>query len=227
MITIDNVTKQYGVFKALDDVSFHVRKGECIGLLGPNGSGKSTLYRCILGIQLYEGTIRVDGADPLSAGKSVRKNIGYMPQQASLHSDLTVKQTLQWYSELRSGSMTTALAMLERVNLSDVQNLKVGELSGGMRQRLSFVIALLGNPKLLLLDEPTASMDRLSQRTLLSWLYELHFEGKTIIFSTHLEQDILGIIDRTITLDQGKVASLTEEVFGKIQEIVTVPPSHF
>ncbi|HET9136412.1 MAG TPA: ABC transporter ATP-binding protein [Candidatus Kapabacteria bacterium] len=221
MITIDRVTKQYGAFKALDEVSFHVKDGECIGLLGPNGSGKSTLYRCILGTHLYEGTIRIGGKDPLADGKHVRKNIGYMPQQASLHGDLTVRQTLQWYSELRSGSMSNALAMLERVNLSDALKLKVAELSGGMRQRLSFIVALLGDPTYLLLDEPTASMDHRSQRELLTWLYELRSEGKTIIFSTHLEQDILGIIDRTITLDQGKVVSQTESILGEMQEVIS------
>ncbi len=225
MITIDGVTKQYGAFKALDDVTFHVKDGECIGLLGPNGSGKSTLYRCILGIHLYEGTIRVAGKDPLTEGTSVRKKIGYMPQQASLHGDLTVRQTLQWYSELRSGSMSNALAMLERVSLSDTLKVKVAELSGGMRQRLSFIIGLLGDPQFLLLDEPTASMDHRSQRTLLSWLYELRSEGKTIIFSTHIEQDILGIIDRTITLDQGKVLRHTENIFGEMQNIIIDVPA--
>jgi ABC-type multidrug transport system ATPase subunit len=116
--------------------------------------------------------------------------------------------------------MRNALSMLERVELSRALQLKVGELSGGMKQRLSFVIALLGDPPILLLDEPTASMDRRSQRILLEWLYELRAEGKTIIFSTHLEQDILKILDRTITLEEGKIASRSEQLFGSLQEIV-------
>jgi ABC-type multidrug transport system ATPase subunit len=220
MIRIDNLTKTFGAFRALDDVSFTVREGESLGLLGANGSGKSTLYRCVLGIQLYEGTIRIAEKDPIAEGKQVRKLIGYMPQQPSLHSDLTVKQTLQFYSDLRGGSMRNALSMLERVELSKALQLKVGELSGGMKQRLSFIIALLGDPPILLLDEPTASMDRRSQRILLEWLYELRAEGKTIIFSTHLEQDILKILDRTITLEEGKIASRSEQLFGSLQEIV-------
>lgn len=223
MITIDNVTKQYGAFKALDSVSFSVRKGECIGLLGANGSGKSTLYRCILGIHSFEGTIRVGDKDPLSDGKSVRTITGYMPQSPSLHGDLTVKQTLQFYSDLRRGSMTNAQAMLERVELADATKFKVGELSGGMRQRLSFIVALLGDPSVLLLDEPTVSMDQRSQRIMLSWLYELREAGRTIVFSTHLKQEILGIIDRTITLDQGKLASHSEQLFGEVYRVADIP----
>jgi ABC-type multidrug transport system ATPase subunit len=222
MIKIDNVTKFYGAFKALDDVSFIVRRGECIGLLGSNGSGKSTLYRSILGIHEYEGTIRVADNDPLTNGKQVRKIIGYMPQQPSMHSDLTVKQTLQFYSDLRSGSMTSAYSLLERVELSDVKHLKIGELSGGMKQRLSFVISLLGDPPVLLLDEPTVSMDQRSQRMMLSWLYELRAEGRTIIFSTHLRQEILSIIDRTVTLDQGKVIRHVEDVLGEMTEEIQI-----
>jgi ABC-type multidrug transport system ATPase subunit len=220
MIKIDNVTKLYGAFKALDDISFGVREGEAVGLLGSNGSGKSTLYRCMLGIHIYEGTIRINDKDPLSQGKDARRMIGYMPQQASLHPDLSVRQTLQFYSDLRGGSMSAALAMLERVELSDATTFKVGELSGGMKQRLSFVVALLGDPSILLLDEPTVSMDIRSQRILLDWLFELRQAGRTIVFSTHLKQDILGILDRTITLDQGKIVAHTDMMLGDVRDTV-------
>lgn len=223
MIKIDSLSKYYGKFRALNAVSFEVREGEAVGLLGSNGSGKSTLYRCILGMHLYEGTVRVADHDPLLEGKSVRRIIGYMPQQASLHGDLTVRQTLQFYSDLRGGSMTSALAMLERVELSDAGRFKVSELSGGMKQRLSFIVALLGDPSVLLLDEPTVSMDIRSQRILLDWLFELRQAGRTIVFSTHLKQDILAILDRTVTLDQGSLIAHTDALFGDVQDVRIQP----
>lgn len=139
-----------------------------------------------------------------------------MPQAASLHNDLTVKQTLQFYSDLRGGSIGDAYSFLERVELSEVQQVRVGELSGGMKQRLSFAVAQIGDPQVLLLDEPTVSMDQRSQQILLSWLVELKEGGKTVLLSTHLRQDILSIIDRTITLDHGKIisASSAEDTIG-------------
>jgi ABC-type multidrug transport system ATPase subunit len=160
--------------------------------------------------------VKVGGYDSLSEGKKVRGMIGYMPQAASLHNDLTVKQTLQFYSDLRGGLITQAYSFLDRVELSEVQQVRVGELSGGMKQRLSFAVAQIGDPKVLLLDEPTVSMDQRSQQILLSWLVELKEGGKTILLSTHLRQDILSIIDRTITLDHGKVISTSsgENVIG-------------
>src|SRR5689334_15614232 len=190
MINVSEVTKHYGTFCALNAMDFHVRAGECIALLGSNGSGKSTLFRCMLGIIPFAGKILVDGKDSIHQGKKVRASIGYMPQQASLHNDLTVSQTLQFYSELRHAQVNTAYSMLERVELSENTKVRVGELSGGMKQRLSFVIALIGSPKVLLLDEPTVSMDQRSQEILLAWLKELKEEEKTILLSTHLRQDI-------------------------------------
>lgn len=210
MIKVSNVTKYYGGFRALTSMSFDIREGEFIGLLGSNGSGKSTLYRCILGIIDFEGQILVNGKDSLRDGKTVRGHIGYMPQQASLHNDLSVSQTLEFYSELRGGSANEAFGFLERVELSEVRKLRVGELSGGMKQRLSFIVSLIGNPQILLLDEPTVSMDQRSQQIFLSWLGDLRSEGKTVLLSTHLRHDVLSLIDRSLTLDHGKLLETSE-----------------
>lgn len=210
MINISHVTKYYGAFRALTSMSFDVHEGEYIGLLGSNGSGKSTLYRCILGIVGFEGQVLVNGKDSFREGKTVRAHIGYMPQQASLHNDLTVSQTLEFYSELRGGSSNEAFGFLERVELSDVSKSKVGELSGGMKQRLSFIVALIGNPQILLLDEPTVSMDWRSQQIFLSWLQDLRSEGKTVLLSTHLRHDVLSLVDRSVTLDHGVLLETAE-----------------
>jgi ABC-type multidrug transport system ATPase subunit len=210
MIRVTGVTKYYGKFRALDQVQFALGKGEFVVFLGQNGSGKSTLYRCLLGITSYDGTIYVADKNPLKEGKAVRRMIGYMPQHPSLHVDLTVEETLGFYAELRGDTTTSALAMLERTGLRHTLTYKVGELSGGMKQRLAFVTSLIGDPSILLLDEPTANMDERSQHLLDVWLSELKEAGKTILVSTHFQNGLLSLADRTITLASGQVHHMSK-----------------
>jgi len=209
MIRVTGVTKYYGTFRALDHLHFAVGTGEFVVFLGPNGSGKSTLYRCLLGITSFDGAIEVGGKDPLTEGKSVRSMIGYMPQHTSLHEDMTVEETLGFYAELRSDTHTNANRLLERTGLGHTLPLKVGELSGGMKQRLAFATALLGDPQVLLLDEPTANMDEHSQRLLQHWLMELKEDGKTILVSTHFQNGVLALADRSVTLENGRISHMT------------------
>jgi ABC-2 type transport system ATP-binding protein len=207
MIYIQKLSKQYGEVKALDAVSLLIKDGEFVALLGPNGSGKSTLFRSLLGIHDFDGAILVNGFDPLSEGKAARQTIGYMPQQSGLHLDLTVQETLSFYCKLKKSSEERALELLAKLRLSQKLYSKVGELSGGMRQRLSFAVAMLADPSTLLLDEPTASLDMESQSLILGWLKELHADGKTILISTHSKQDIMSLAERAITLEDGKLYS--------------------
>lgn len=209
MIRVSGVSKYYGKFRALDHLNFAIGKGEFVVFLGPNGSGKSTLYRCILGITAYDGSIHVAGKDPLTNGKSVRSHIGYMPQHPSLHEDMTVDETLSFYAELRGDTKSNAVTLLERTMLAHTLPLKVGELSGGMKQRLAFVTSLIGDPDILLLDEPTANIDEQSQRLLQLWLTELKQQGRTIIVSTHFQNGVLSLADRTITLDSGRLTHMS------------------
>src|SRR5688572_688081 len=143
MIEITGVTKRYGRRVALASVSLTVHPGEVTLLLGANGAGKSTLLRCILGITDFEGEIRVAGRDPLTDGQTVRSCIGYMPQSGGLHPDLTVEGTMRFYAAIRRAPGERCAALLDEAGLSSHASTKVSELSGGMRQRLGFALALL------------------------------------------------------------------------------------
>ena len=205
MIEIRNVTKRYGRRIALDDVSLKLATGEVTLLLGPNGAGKSTLLRCLLGITDYEGSISVNGVDPLDDGRAVRSAIGYMPQSGGLHVDLTVRDTMRLFARIRQAPADRGEMLLKEAGLGQYLDAPVGELSGGMRQRLGFALALLPDPKILVLDEPSASLDVGSRQWLMARLRAAADEGRTVIVSTHGGQELLHVGDRTITLEAGRV----------------------
>lgn len=205
MIEIRNVTKRYGRRVALAEVSLTLLPGEVTLLLGANGAGKSTLLRCLLGITDYEGSISVDGLDPLSEGCAVRSAVGYMPQSGGLHVDLTVRDTMAFYGRVRQSSTDRGAMLLHEAGLGPHLDTQVGELSGGMRQRLGFALALLPDPSILVLDEPSSSLDVASRRWLAERLRAAAAEGRTVIVSTHGGQELLAAGDRTITLEAGRV----------------------
>jgi Cu-processing system permease protein len=206
MIHIEHVSKRFGRRLALDDVSMRILPGEITLLLGANGAGKSTLLRSILGITGFAGRIRVNGIDPLDDGATVRSLIGYMPQTGGLHADLTVEQTLQFHAAIRQVPHARALALAEEAGLSPHMNDKVGDLSGGMRQRLGFALALLTDPPILLLDEPSASLDAASRQWVAGRLRALAESGRVVLVSTHAGQELLAPGDRRIVLEEGRVA---------------------
>jgi ABC-type multidrug transport system ATPase subunit len=185
-------------------VSFAVTPGELVLLLGDNGAGKSTLLRCLLGLVAYEGEIRVSGLDPLRDGRAARRRIGYLPQGSALHLDLTVVETLRFYAELRGAPLERGRALLEEVELEDQIETRVGALSGGMRQRLHLALALLGDPPVLLLDEPTASLDQRSRDLLVRRLGDLRRDGKAVLVSTHGRRDLAAVADRAMLLSGGR-----------------------
>jgi ABC-type multidrug transport system ATPase subunit/ABC-type transport system involved in multi-copper enzyme maturation permease subunit len=209
MITISHLSKRYGRRKALDDVSFTVRPGEVTLLLGANGAGKSTLLRCLLGITGYDGEIQVAGCDPLRHGPAVRSMIGYMPQSGGLHLDLTVAETARLYAGIRRAPVERADALLVEAGLADHRETRVGELSGGMRQRLGFALALLPDPSILVLDEPSSSLDAASRQWLARRLREVAAEGRTVILSTHAGQELIEAGDQHIVLEDGRITSAT------------------
>ena len=205
MIEIRNVTKKYGRRAALADVSLTVAAGEVTLLLGANGAGKSTLLRCLLGITSYEGSISIDGLDPVADGRAVRSAIGYMPQSGGLHADLTVCDTMRLYARIRQAPEDRGVMLLREAGLEAHLETLVGELSGGMRQRLGFALALLPNPAILVLDEPSSSLDAGSRRWLADRLGAAAAEGRTVIVSTHAGQELLDAGHRAITLEDGRV----------------------
>ena len=204
MIHVEHVSKRYGRRLALSDVSFDVKPGEVTLLLGANGAGKSTLLRCLLGITDYEGTITVAGLDPLQHGCAVRSLIGYMPQTGGLHSDLTAEETMRLYAEIRGISADRAARLLDEAGLSEHHATKVGDLSGGMRQRLGFALALLTDPPILILDEPSASLDAASRDWLTQRLGAMAQEGRIVLVSTHAGQQLLDLGGRRIVLEDGR-----------------------
>lgn len=214
MIEMRNVTKRYGRRVALAEVSLTLHPGEVTLLLGANGAGKSTLLRCLLGITDYEGAISVDGLDPIEDGCTVRSAIGYMPQSGGLHVDLTVRETITLYARIRQSSIDRGERLLHEAGLGPHLDTLVGELSGGMRQRLGFALALLPDPGILVLDEPSSSLDVASRQWLADRLRAAAGEGRTVIVSTHGGQELLDAGDRTITLEAGRVVDAPPEAGG-------------
>lgn len=203
MIHARQISKKYGETNVLSGLSLTVEAGEFIALLGANGTGKSTLIRCILGLTGFSGELHVTGLDPRLYGAQVRGRIGYMPQSGSLHADMNVGETMSFYASFRGIGLAECDALLESVRLASVRERLVGQLSGGMQQRLSFAVSRLGNPALMLLDEPTAGLDAESRAVLTEALGRIHAEGTTIVMTTHVRSDVAALADRAVTLDEG------------------------
>jgi ABC-type multidrug transport system ATPase subunit/ABC-type transport system involved in multi-copper enzyme maturation permease subunit len=207
MIEVGHVSKRFGARVALADISLTFAPGEVTLLLGANGAGKSTLLRAIMGVIACEGLIRVDGLDPVDHGRAVRARIGYMPQSGGLHPELTVEDTLRFYAAIRRSDPGRAALLLREAGLAGHASAKVGELSGGLRQRLGFAVALLGDPRILVLDEPSASLDAASRSWLAARLRAMADEGRVVIVSTHAGQELLDTGDRRVVLEDGRVIS--------------------
>ncbi len=205
MIEIRNVSKRYGRRVALSGVSLTLQPGEVTLLLGANGAGKSTLLRCILGITDFAGQVRVEGLDPLRDGPSVRALVGYMPQSGGLHPDLTVAETMRFYAAIRRAPRERCDLLLEEAGLGGHAAVAVGDLSGGLRQRLGFALALLTDPRILVLDEPSASLDAGSREWLAKRLRAAADDGRVVLVSTHAGQELLAAGDRRIVLEDGQV----------------------
>jgi Cu-processing system permease protein len=174
-------------------------------LLGANGAGKSTLLRSILGIASCEGRITVNGLDPHRDGPAVRSLIGYMPQSGGLHGDLTVHETLGFWAAVRRVPLACATALANEAGIAEHLKTRVRDLSGGMRQRLGFAIALLTDPPILILDEPSSSLDAASREWVAERLQSLARAGRTVLVSTHAGQDLVAGADRRIVLEAGRV----------------------
>jgi ABC-type multidrug transport system ATPase subunit len=221
MIEIQSVSKRYGNRLVLDDVSLVLRPGEVTLLLGANGAGKSTLLRCLLGLVEHDGMIRVNGLDPLRAGPAVRTLIGYMPQSGGLHPDLTVAETMAFYADVRRVTRDRIAPLLEEAGLACETATRVSDLSGGMRQRLGFAVALLADPPVLVLDEPSSSLDAASRRWLASRLRAMAAEGRTVLVSTHSGQQLFDAGDRHLTIEDGRVTETAPGAAGLTRGLKT------
>lgn len=212
MIEVKNVTKKYGKAVAVDDISFEIKEGEIVGLLGPNGAGKSTTMNMLTGfIEQTEGEIIVDGYNILKKPKKAKKEIGYMPEGVPLYMDLTVKEFVTYMAEIKKVNKKERKEKVEKIieqtGLKDVEKKLVKNLSRGYKQRVSMAGALVGEPKILILDEPTVGLDpkQITEiRNLIKDLGKTH----TIILSSHILSEVSQICNKVIIINKGKIVAV-------------------
>lgn len=209
MIHAENVSKEYGAIQALDDVSFDVAEGEIVGLLGPNGAGKTTLIKSITGyLQPDAGAIEVDGIDVLADRQKAQARIGYLPENAPLYPDLSVQSYLQMMADLRAIPRSEQRARISdavrATSLTDRLTQPIGTLSKGYRQRVGLAQAILHQPRLLVLDEPSVGLDPTQIVEMRSLIRKLA-ERSTVLFSTHILPEVEALCDRAIILMHGAI----------------------
>ncbi|NOG50698.1 MAG: ABC transporter ATP-binding protein [Chloroflexi bacterium] len=204
MITAKNLTKRYGKVAALSDVTFTIEAGEAVALWGANGAGKTTTLRCLLGVQGFEGALSVNGIDVQRHSKAARAAIGYVPQEAAFY-DMRVDETAQFYARLKKAAPHRAAEVLEQVRAGEHASKRVSMLSGGMKQRLALAVALLADPPVLVLDEPTANLDVKAQRDFIRTIQDLNHAGKTVVFSSHRLDEVIALGTRVLVLSEGKL----------------------
>lgn len=212
MIEVKNVTKKYGSFVAVDDISFTINDGEVVGFLGPNGAGKSTTMNMITGyIEQTDGNIIVDGFDTIKKSKKAKKEIGYMPEGVPLYTDLTVKEFVTYMAELRKverkAKKEKVQEVLKETGLDQMQNKLIKNLSRGQKQRVSLAGTLVADPKILILDEPTVGLDP-KQITEIRSLIKNLGKKHTVILSSHILSEVSQICDRVIIINKGKIVAI-------------------
>lgn len=227
MIKVENVTKKYGSFVAVDNISFEIGEGEIIGFLGPNGAGKTTTMSMITGfIEPTEGKIEIDGYDISKKAKKAKREIGYMPENVPLYNDLTVKEFITYMAELKKVKRKEKKEEVQRVikatQIDDVQNKLIKNLSRGYKQRVSMAGALVGNPKVLLLDEPTVGLDP-KQVTEIRSLIKSLGKNHTVILSSHILSEISQICEKVIIINKGKI--IAQDTPQNLEEKVTTENS--
>lgn len=203
-LRVSHVSKQYGKVHALQDISFTAQTGEAIALWGANGAGKTTLLKAILGLITFDGQIEVNGRDARRDGKNARRHIGYVPQEAVFY-DWDVTTTMRFYARLKKADPARIPLLLEQLGLAEHSAKPVPALSGGLKQRLALAIARLDEPPVLLLDEPTASLDAQARRDYLQLLTGLRQAGKTIVFASHRLEEVEALANRVLLLEQGRL----------------------
>ncbi len=213
LLEVENLRKAYGPLLAVDDVSFEIQAGEVFGLLGPNGAGKSTTMLMIAGLVPADGgTIRLDGQlfDPRNP--AMRSQLGVVPQDLAIYPELTAEENLVFFGRLygiRGKELSERIqSALERVGLTKRARDWSGHFSGGMKRRLNFAIALLHQPRLLILDEPTVGVDPQSRSHLLQCVRDLNEEGVAVIYASHYMEEVQALCHRVAIMDHGKILAM-------------------
>jgi len=216
MLVLEGLTKKYEGVHAVDNVSFKVEKGDVYGFLGPNGAGKTTTIRMIMGIIHPDiGSINLNGENINALG---RQNLGYLPEDRGLYQKQRLEEILNYFGRLRglgrSDARTRSSMWLERFDLGDQGNRKVEELSKGNQQKIQFILSLLHDPDLIILDEPFTGLDPLNQLLLKEIIQEKQDEGKTIIFSTHQMEQVERLCNNICLIDRGSIV-----IEGSLEDI--------
>ncbi|MFA6042193.1 MAG: ABC transporter ATP-binding protein [Patescibacteria group bacterium] len=208
IIQVQNLKKQYGDFTAVDGISFTVEKGETFGILGPNGAGKTTTLEMMEGLKgITGGTVLLDGKDVSKLTREVKAVIGVQLQSSAFFDGLNLKELVETFGALY-GKEVDAMKLLREVQLEEKWKSKVKELSGGQKQRLSIAVALVNQPKVLFLDEPTTGLDPQARRNLWDLINQIKGRGVTIILTTHYMEEAEVLCDRIAIMDHAKIMTL-------------------
>jgi len=212
-IAVEGLTKDYGEVRAVDGLTLSISEAEVFGLLGPNGSGKTTTINCLTGIlKPTSGTIRVGGFDVRTQGREARQIMGVSPQETAVYQYLTGKENVELFGKLysvRKGALGPRVDyVLEKVGLMEESGRRVGKYSGGMKRRVSIAMAVVTDPKIVLLDEPTVGMDPQARRSVWDFMMELRDKGKTIVLTTHYMEEADELCDEVGIIDHGRLIAL-------------------
>ncbi len=223
-IQVENITKIYGEQKALNSVSFTIKKGEIVGFLGPNGAGKSTMMKILTTfLPASEGVAIVNGYEVAKDDISVKKSVGYLPEHNPLYLDMFVREYLLFNAEIYNIQKSEVERVIEITGLMPEANKKIGQLSKGYRQRVGLASALLHNPEVLILDEPTTGLDP-NQLVEIRQLIKNVGKEKTVLLSTHIMQEVEAVCDRVIIINNGEIVldKNLEELKTNKQQIIEV-----
>jgi lipooligosaccharide transport system ATP-binding protein len=213
IVTVKRLTKDYGPLRAVDDINFEIFKGECFGFLGPNGAGKTTVMRIIYCFMPpSSGEVKVFDMGVTEDPSRIKARIGVMPQDDNLDPDLTVFENLivyaRYFDIVKKDSSPRAWELLDFVGLKEKAHVKIGDLSGGMKRRLILARALINNPELLILDEPTTGLDPHSRHSVWEKLDKLKAENTTLVLTTHYMEEAEKLCDRVVIMDSGKIVTI-------------------
>lgn len=223
-ITVQNITKTFGPQKALNNVSFSIKKGEVVGFLGPNGAGKSTMMRILTTYYKADsGDAEVNGFDVLKSEQDVQKSIGYLPEHNPLYLEMYVKEYLAFNADVYHVPKSKIAEVIEKTGLTPESHKKIGQLSKGYRQRVGLAAALLHDPEVLILDEPTTGLDPNQLIEIRKLIRDIGKE-KTILLSTHIMKEVEAVCDRVIIINKGQLVAdkKLEELREAEEQIIEV-----
>ncbi len=221
MITVTDLSLELDGRKILDGASFHVARGESLALVGPNGSGKTSLLRCLLGLMPFRGKATIGGYDVVRNGLAARALVGYVPQCPAFDDALAV-EVLEFVAKLRRIDRARAVEALRAVGLEEHARSRVRNFSGGMQQRLSLAVALLGETPVMLLDEPTAYLDEEAQEQFLETIRGLRERGCTLLIASHRSEEIARLAERVALVKQGRIVEDEKKLVSTPRRVVSM-----